>query len=327
MIIKSADDKTETLKTLQALLLHPDATSTIKKSIEQQIKNIKAGAKNETDVAFDMAHHFGSSENWMIIHDLRIEYDGEIAQIDHLILNRLLEAWVCESKHFSEGVAIDEHGGFTSFYAGKPQAIASPIEQNNRHVTILKRLFDAKYVSLPTRLGFTIKPDVKSLVLISNRARISRPKEKIQGMESVIKSEQFHNTVIKAMEDASPLVLAKLVGKETLVNLAKEIARLHTPIDMDWHARFCLDRPSLLPIHMRPQQPATAISSMPVASLPAQQKVPSTPKVEEAQPKAKQKLICASCDTSLPYNVAKFCWFNKEKFAGKIYCVECQKKF
>lgn len=325
MIIKSADDKTESIKTLEALLLHPDATAAIKKNIEQQIKNIKAGAKNEADVAFDMAHHFGAGENWMIIHDLRIEHDGEVAQIDHLILNRLLEAWVCESKHFSEGVAIDEHGGFTSFYNSKPQAIASPIEQNYRHVTILKRMFDAKTVTLPTRLGFTIKPDLKSLVLISNRARISRPKEKVLGIESVIKSEQFHNTVMKAMDDASPLVIAKLVGKETLLNLAKEIASLHTPLEMDWHARFGLAKPSLLPVNRRP--PPAASPTPTIVPEAVKQGIATNPKpAEEAQPKEKQKLVCASCDIGIPYNVAKFCWFNKPKFGGKTYCVDCQKK-
>jgi len=24
-------------------------------------------------------------------------------------------------------------------------------------------------------------------------------------------------------------------------------------------------------------------------------------------------------------NVAKFCWFNKPRFGGKVYCMECQK--
>ena len=40
---------------------------------------------------------------------------------------------------------------------------------------------------------------------------------------------------------------------------------------------------------------------------------------------AKQKLVCHSCGTAVGYNVAKFCWFNKPKFGGNIYCMDCQK--
>lgn len=39
-----------------------------------------------------------------------------------------------------------------------------------------KDVFDSGSFKLPTRLGFTIKPDLKSLILVSKGARISRPK-------------------------------------------------------------------------------------------------------------------------------------------------------
>jgi hypothetical protein len=41
--------------------------------------------------------------------------------------------------------------------------------------------------------------------------------------------------------------------------------------------------------------------------------------------KPKQKLICHGCSAPVPYNVAKFCWFNKPKFGGDLYCMACQK--
>ena len=46
----------------------------------------------------------------MTIHDLRLEVDGRVAQINHLIIDRVLTIWVCESTHFSEGVAVDDFG-------------------------------------------------------------------------------------------------------------------------------------------------------------------------------------------------------------------------
>jgi hypothetical protein len=167
MIIKPADDKQPQRIALQNLLNHPLADAATKKRIEQELRNIQAGIRGEEEAAFEMKVHYGASANWMIIHDLRIEHGGLVAQIDHLVMNRWLEMWVCESKHFSQGVAIDEHGEFTAFFGSKPYGVPSPIEQNNRHILILKRLFDSGAVKLPTRLGFTIKPDLKSLVLVS----------------------------------------------------------------------------------------------------------------------------------------------------------------
>ena len=60
--------------------------------------------KGEAEAAYEMEFHYGASKNWMVLHDLRLECEGRVAQIDHLLLNRFLEIYVCESKRFSEGV-------------------------------------------------------------------------------------------------------------------------------------------------------------------------------------------------------------------------------
>lgn len=313
MIIKEADDKKSSIQALQALLSHPDCSADIHKRIEQEIRNIQAGARGEEEAAYEMKVHWGESKNWMVLHDLRIEHGELAAQIDHLIINRLLDIWVCESKHFSEGVAINEHGEFTAFFARKPYGVPSPIEQNKRHILILKRFFDAGTVKLPTRLGFTIKPDLKSLVLVSKHARISRPKAKIDGLDSVIKNDQIFKSIDKAIDqNNNPLLVAKIIGQDTLETLAWDIAYQHKPIAFDWAAKF-------------------GLSSKATASKPAPSKAEAKPEAtqvaqdftEEQNPK--QKLACHSCGVSISYNVAKYCWFNKSKFGGNTYCMDCQK--
>ena len=88
----------------------------------------------------------------------RLEVDGRVAQIDHLIVNRFLHVWVCESKHFSEGVAVDEFGEWTGFSHGRPYGIGSPIEQNRKHIAVLNDAFRQRLVQPPKRLGFTLTP-------------------------------------------------------------------------------------------------------------------------------------------------------------------------
>lgn len=320
MIIKEADDKNSTLDALKGLLARSDCKHDTKKRIEQEIRNIQAGIRGEDEAAYEIKVHWGESKNWMAIHDLRIEHGGLVAQIDHLLINRFLEMWVCESKHFSEGIAINEHGEFAAFFGGKPYGVPSPIEQNIKHILILKKLFDSGAVKLPTRLGFTIKPDLKSLVLVSKGARISRPKAKIESMEAIIKNDQVFRYIDKTIDQSNnPLMMAKIVGQDTLEALAREIAKLHKPIAFDWSAKFGLPK----------EQPAISLAKP--EPPPARKAEAATPELDVAQTaseqgqKPKQKLVCHSCGASVGYNVAKFCWFNKPKFGGNIYCMDCQK--
>lgn len=312
MIIKEADSKQPQYDALQALLARPDITTDIHKRIETEIRNIRAGAKGEAEAAYEMGFHYGESKNWAIIHDLRIDIDGRIAQIDHLVINRLLEIYVCESKHFSEGLAINEHGEFTGFYAGKPYGVSSPIEQNRKHITVLEAAIRFRYIKPPTRLGFTLTPILKSLVLVSKNARISRPKVKLEGLDCIIKNDQFKAKIEKDIgNDRNPLTIAKLIGPETLEEFALSIVELHKPISFKWAAKFGLPETA-------PTAPEVTASIAPIE--------PESEASEEAT-KPKQKLICATCSDPVAYNVAKFCWFNKPKFGGEIYCMECQKAF
>ena len=315
MIIKEADDKKPQLATLQSLLARPDCTPDIRKRIEQELRNIQAGIRGEDEAAYEMKVHYGQSQNWMVLHDLRVEYGDLVAQIDHLIINRWLEIWVCESKHFSEGIAINEHGEFSAFYGNRPYGVPSPIEQNNKHILILRRVFDSGEVKLPTRLGFTIKPDLKGLVLVSKGARISRPRAKVPGIECIIKNDQLFKTIDKAVDDSSPLVMAKIIGQDTLEDVARRVAKLHRPITFNWAAKFGLPESP-------PTQTAPSAPSQPV--VPEGEKSVDTSASEPQKPK--QKLVCHSCGEGVSYAVAKFCWFNKPRFGGNIFCMECQKE-
>jgi len=318
MIIKQADDKQSDLSILKKLLTHPDADVAKKKRIEQEIRNIQAGIRGEEEAAYEMKVHYSESKNWMIIHDLRIEHGGLVAQIDHLIINRFLEMWVCESKHFSKGIEINEYGEFSAFdFDGKPYGVPSPIEQNNKHILILKRIFDSNAVKLPTRLGFTIKPSLKSLVLVSKNARITRPKVKIDGLDCIIKNDQLFKTIDKATDDSNRLLIVKTIGQDTVEALAKEIVKLHKPIQFNWLAKFSLSSPSQVLA-----TPAPVVQAQKQSISQTAQSIATT----EDSKKPSQKLICYSCGASITYNVAKFCWGNKLKYSGNIYCIECQKK-
>ncbi|MCQ8183310.1 NERD domain-containing protein [Methylomonas sp. SURF-1] len=318
MIIKEADSRQDDLDTLEILLRHPKAKSETRKLIDREIKNIRSGIKGEEEAAYEMKMRFKDSKNWFVIHDLRIEVDGLVAQIDHLIINRFLEIYVCESKRFFEGIVINEQMEFSAFYGGKPYGIPSPIEQNKKHVLILEKLFNSKAVKLPERLGLSIKPKYMANVLVSKNARILRPNKKIDEIESIVKTDQFISYIDKLIDkDNNLLTLVKVVGSDTVEKLARDIVSQHKPIKFNWPAKFGL--PDIEEISK-----SIPVKENQVKEEPLEYKAVEK-QAEESGDNQKKKLICYSCGIKIPYKVGIFCWNNKKKFGGYAYCYDCQK--
>jgi hypothetical protein len=304
--IKAADERASHIAALERLLDRPDAPTATRSRIEGEIRRIQAGAKGEANAAYEIELWFGRSKNYATIHDLRIEVDGLSAQIDHLIIGRLADIWVCESKHFAEGVSVNEHGEWTRWWHGRQEGIPSPIEQNARHIHLLRRVFDDGFVPLPRRLGLVpMKPEFQSLVLVSNNARIGRPRKRVEGLDQVIKAERLRTHIMEAGEKTPAHKLARVMGTEGLERFARDLAALHRPGTIDWEARFGL--------------PKEVVSSAPTAP-------PAEPDAV-AQKMRGSGHRCASCGAAVSFAVVKFCWNNKNRFGGAIYCIACQASF
>ncbi|MEH3086711.1 MAG: NERD domain-containing protein [Xylophilus ampelinus] len=242
MLIKSADDRARDIDTLTALISHPAASIRARQDIDLEIRKIRAGARGEAEAAYEIDFDHKASTNWAVLHDLRLEYQGRVAQIDHLLVNRCLDVWVCESKHFQQGVAINEHGEFTAFYGNRAVGIPSPLEQNRKHLEVLRAVLDSSLVQLPTRLGMAIRPALHSVVLISKNARITRPAKAIPGLDAVVKSDRLRDLINRQVEGNSTIgtlvSVAKMVAPDTLESFARQLARLHRPGSFDWAAKF-----------------------------------------------------------------------------------------
>jgi DNA helicase-2/ATP-dependent DNA helicase PcrA len=273
VLIKSADDKQPDIDALTALLARSDVDAATRKKIEQEIRSIRAGVEGEREAAYEIDFHYRDSKKLVVIHDLRIEVGGRVAQIDHLMINRLLEVWVCETKHFVEGVGVNEYSEWVRFWNGKPHGIPSPVEQNRRHIAVLNDAFKKGLVQLPKRLGVTLKPQMRSYILVSNGARISRPKSRaaaarVDGLDTVIKVDQLKTSIDQRVDQMSGVdvigSLAHIVSPEAMQKLARDLVALHKPIHVDWVAKFC---PSGTPAVAAPEPAATAASPV-VAPVP-----------------------------------------------------------
>jgi hypothetical protein len=228
MLIKTADDQGTQL---QALEQRATGGGPNAKKAAEELRRRKAGIKGERDSAYLIDFDYANSPNWAVIHDLRLEHGGRVAQIDHLMINRWMDVYVLETKHFHAGVKITEDGEFLRWNKYKSyEGMASPLEQNERHIQVLKDVM--AQIDLPTRLGVRISPTLQSFVLIGPDARIDRPKR--FDTSRIVKADQLKKAIWRDIDNENPLIgllrtAAKIVSGETVEFVARQLVARHQP--------------------------------------------------------------------------------------------------
>lgn len=230
MLIKTADDQSARIASLEAAAA---GTGPAAKQAAIELRNRKAGLRAERESAYLIDHEFGKTRNWAVIHDLRVEHGGRVAQIDHLLINRWLQVYVLETKGFHDGVKINDLGEFLRWnnFAKRYEGMPSPLTQNDRHIDVLRDVFET--IELPTRMGVRISPEFMSFVLVSPNAQIQRPKK--FDTSRVIKADQLKQAIWRDIDDENPLVgllktAAKVVSADTVEQVAKALAAKHRPL-------------------------------------------------------------------------------------------------
>ena len=230
MLIKQADDQAAHLAELEALAQGRGVGA---KQAEKDLRIRRAGIRGEKDAAYLIDFDFATSSNWMVIHDLRLEHGGRVAQIDHVLINRWMDVYVLETKSVYAGVKITEEGEFLRWndYRKTYDGMASPLEQNERHIQVLRDVM--KNIELPVRLGLRILPSLQSFVLISPTAKIYRPKK--FDASRVIKADQLKRSIWRDIDNENAMLgllktAAKIVSSDTLELVARQVAALHRPL-------------------------------------------------------------------------------------------------
>lgn len=237
MILKEADDRSRDIAELQRL--KQTADEKLHARIDKQIRNVRTGAKGESDAAYFLKGEYGASEGVIVINDLRLEIDGDFVQIDHLVLHRFQgAAWVLESKNWSGRMTCDEHGDWTVWYGKKPKSVPSPVSQARRQCTMLRRWFDQHGIE-------TIRK-IDPVVLISPTSSVNRTY--LPPDTHVVKSDNFATWW---QEQADQIGFAKALGMvgrhliqgmshEEFIRVGERLVQAHQPLRTNWRAKLNL---------------------------------------------------------------------------------------
>jgi hypothetical protein len=118
MLMKSADDKAKRLALLEDLQKSTLLGARQKDWLRTELCNLKTGIKGEQVAAFSfyLNGYYQDGKNNVLLHDLRLVVDDEVAQIDHLVINRTGYMVLIETKNYSDDLKVNAHGEFTVRY-------------------------------------------------------------------------------------------------------------------------------------------------------------------------------------------------------------------
>lgn len=320
MLLKSADDKSKRVALLEDLQRSQLLDAHQKKWLHDELMRLTKGLQGERESAHYLDHYFKDGENHVVLHDLRFVIDGEVTQIDHLIINRTGHVYMLETKNFACNLVINEHGEYTAEYGNTRFGIPSPMEQSRRHERVLAKLLERLDI-----VGRTQKlPEFHHVVMLHPKATITRPPANVLDTSDVIKADQFptwHQSFASKIGVGAVLKAAlNMRSLDTVKEWGEKIIRQHRPVDL-----------LTLPDFMRPLKPAEA--ALPTAKpqgneLATQSAVTrhllTNNAVRPTEVHPAKKLICAHCGVKISYAEGKFCWNNEKRFGGLQYCREHQ---
>ena len=144
MILKQTDNKTSQLKILEKLLEESTSDSQ-KELIKKDYYKLKNGYEAEKENAYLIDFYLKDTKNTIVLHDLRLEYSGLTAQIDHILINRL-EILILESKSFKGYLEIKKDNSLEVSYNRKITSYPNPLEQAKRHAEVVKKVLAANNI-------------------------------------------------------------------------------------------------------------------------------------------------------------------------------------
>lgn len=300
MILKHKDDLAPQVAQLQRLLALANLSKQQRDNLKEELAAMRAGNKGEKEAAYHIDFGWKDGKNSVVIHDLRLEHEGRVAQIDHLILMRTLDCHLLETKGFRSDVRISERGEWESRTRFGWQGIPSPVEQNRRHIEVLQA-FVRDHNLLPKRLGLSLRIRFHNWVLVSPKCQVRRGGGE---WDHVVKMDLFEKRFGECAQAASFFdtlsSASRLVSLETVETIGRRLIEAHTPASINFAAKFGI-----------------AVSSENLNTTAYGLSAIGTNNLE--------KTSCDNCSAPVDARVIKYCRVNFQRFHTRVLCRSCQR--
>lgn len=256
-------------------------------------KFAKAGRAAEEQMAFYFKRFFGDDQDILVLNGIRLEANGDAAQVDHLIIHSHGLA-VVESKSVHGKVQIKEDGQWIRWYANQSRGMASPITQARLQEKFFRSVLGkaAKNEDLFARLPIDL------FIAISDQGVILWPPS--GPVSGVCKADQIPDKIIESHQSK-----VKAGGNLVL-----------SPVNRQKIAAFLVanNKPLVKVANEVAEPPAEysvpAATTAPVTT--AHQEIPPTPAEVAPTDSAVVSAVCRACKSSnLSVQYGKFGYYLK----------------
>ncbi|MBC8738499.1 NERD domain-containing protein [Paraburkholderia sp. UCT31] len=274
-----------------------------------------AGRKAEENMAYYLRRRFADDSEVLVLNGLRLEHEGEVAQIDHLVVYEH-GFFIIESKSVTTQIRVNELDEWSRMVDGVWRGMPSPIAQARLQYLVLVKKLDVRSNDFLGKLWNIAQKNFRAyfrevVVAISDSGIVERPPG--NAFPNVLKADQV-----------CEYIRTKIAEHATAHTARSILFRAQDKIAMKFSADEMLKAVAYLQKSHTPRvQKAALDNAAPLQSevilLPSE--VP--PARQESQT---NQYYCAQCRGHVGIGVAKFCWGNRARFGGRVYCMDCQKR-
>lgn len=236
-VIKEFEAREADVALLEELIQATSSNKNLNKRIKFELNKVRSGDNAEKNASYMLGELFKGWKRSFLLNGLRLEIDGDVAQIDHVSLNSNGIVFLYETKSFSTGIKVDEQGVFWRWnsYSKSYDEIPSPIKQSERHERVLKKALE--------KIGY--KPEIIGhLVIVDYKSKLIKPEK---GFEMICRPDRVEEALNSAIDSENFFKVAKVVGKMLTRSVysideaeayAKKLSRMHKPIEFDYRSKF-----------------------------------------------------------------------------------------
>ncbi|MBJ6725002.1 nuclease-related domain-containing protein [Geomesophilobacter sediminis] len=225
MLLKHRDGRQALIREIDRILTLP-LTLEQRVQIERDRESLETLEQQEARIAKALDFHYKDAMNWAIIHDLRLERYDDVAEMDHVVINRFLDVYVLDTKYYHYGMKVTEEGEFFLWEGKDYRPVDSPLTLNQMNIDVLRQSVGERDLG-PRRLDFPVPVKYRNVLIFDPASNLVKPQAAAIDLTAVLKSDEFvpkaeMSTANKAAVDAS-----KMVSYDVLREFGEKLVRLH----------------------------------------------------------------------------------------------------
>ena len=189
----------------------------------------RLSADSTTQQACDLIdQQFGDSDEWAVLHDLRLRVQGHAVQINHVLINTSLSVVCLDTRYLGVGLDISENG-LCQIVGSKPRrTVASPVNKMAKDLRMFETLLNSSGL-LPRRLGMAQRAAFKGYVLTCPSQRLAVKCTASPDAVAVLPSDALFALLWKRDTKRSTM-LGKRLCADDLFEIAAQLVDHHQPV-------------------------------------------------------------------------------------------------